>query len=202
MQGAVEALRSAEPSRRGEPRERGGASGAFLRSTMTHLMVTDCSIRPFEAPDLEDVHSLIGDIYHEYGMTLNLEDEVERHLLDPAAYFRATGGEFWVVRDMNETLIATAAVWLDPDDEAAAELKSLYVRKVNRRGGFGRLLVTLAMRYSRSRGRRRFVLWSDTRLTAAHALYESMGFQRIGERTIVDSNNSREFGFEIELTAS
>lgn len=168
---------------------------------MTHLMVTDCSIRPFVEADLAEVHELIGDIYREYGMTLNLEDEVERHLLDPAAYFRAGGGEFWVARDMNETLIATAAVHLDPAPPGTGELKSLYVRKVNRRSGLGRLLTTLAMRYARARGCLRFVLWSDTRLTAAHALYESMGFTRCGERDIQDSNNSREFGFVIDLAA-
>ncbi len=169
---------------------------------MTHLMVTDCSIRPVMDEDLPDVHDLIGEIYREYGMTLNLDDEVEQHLLDPGRHFRTNGGEFWVVRDMNETLIATAAVYLDPEDETTAELKSLYVRKVSRRGGFGRLLVTLAMRYARARGRRRFILWSDTRLTAAHALYGSMGFERIGERTIVDSNNSREYGFAIDIAGA
>jgi len=168
---------------------------------MTHLMVTDCSIRPLVDEDLPDLHDLIGDIYREYGMRLNLADEVEQHLLDPAGYFRTNGGEFWVVRDMNETLIATAAVHFDPEDDATAELKSLYVRKVNRRGGFGRLLTTLAMRYSRARDRRRFILWSDTRLTAAHALYESMGLTRCGERDIADSNNSREYGFTIDLTS-
>ncbi len=169
---------------------------------MTHLMVTDCSIRPVADDDLPDVHDLIGEVYREYGMTLNLEDEIEKHLLDPGGYFRAGGGEFWVVRDMNETLIATAAVHLDFAPPGTGELKSLYVRKASRRGGLGRLLTTLAMRYARARGCRRFILWSDTRLTAAHSLYESMGFARSGERDIEDSNNSREYGFAIDLSAS
>ncbi len=168
---------------------------------MAHLMLSDCTIRPLVEDDLPEVYSLIGDIYREYGMTLVLEDEAEQHLADPGGYFRSSGGEFWVVRDgTDDHLIATAAVYFHEDDPRTAELKSLYVHPENRRGKFGRTLTTLAMRYAKSRGRTRFVLWSDTRLTAAHALYESMGFTRCGERDIVDSNNSHEYGFEIALT--
>ncbi|MCC6906404.1 MAG: GNAT family N-acetyltransferase [Phycisphaerales bacterium] len=168
---------------------------------MTHLMLSNCSIAPVTTDDLEDIYRLIGDIYREYGMTLVLADEAEQHLADPGAYFRKNGGEFWVVRDARDgRLIATAAVHLHEEDQNTAELKSLYVHRDHRRGGFGRALTTLAMRYARSRGRRRFVLWSDTRLTAAHAMYESMGFVRCGERDIVDSNNSHEYGFEIALS--
>lgn len=167
---------------------------------MTHLMLSGCSIQPLTAGDLPDVYALIGGIYEEYGMTFVLDDEAEQHLGDPEQYFRATGGEFWVVRDDRDShLIATVAVHFHAADERTAELKSLYVSRNIRRSGFGRALTMLAMRYARARGRSHFVLWSDTRLSAAHALYESLGFRRCGERRIVDSNNSREFGFEIDL---
>lgn len=167
---------------------------------MTHMMLSGCSIRALMAGDLPDVHTLIGAIYQEYGMTLTLEDEAEQHLNNPLLHFRKNGGEFWIVRNMDEELVATGAVYFEPRNPDVAELKSLYVAKDNRRGGIGRTLTTLAMRYAKSHGRITFILWSDTRLTAAHALYESMGFKRCGERDIVDSNHSHEYGFEIALT--
>ena len=173
---------------------------AALRLGMTHMMLSGCTILPLVDEDRPEVYALIGAIYQEYGMTLVLEDEAEQHLLNPSEYFRGNGGEFWVVRDMDAHLVATAAVHLDPSHPETAELKSLYVAKANRRSGVGRTLTTLAMRYAKSHGRTKFILWSDTRLTAAHGLYESMGFTRCDERDIVDSNNSHEYGFEIALT--
>jgi len=166
---------------------------------MAHILLSGCSIRPLVDEDRAEVYTLIGDIYREYGMTLVLEDEAEQHLADPGEYFRKDGGEFWILRDVDEHLAATAAVHFDPNHPETAELKSLYVARDNRRNGVGRTLTTLAMRYARSHGRTRLILWSDTRLTAAHALYESMGFTRCGERDIVDSNNSHEYGFEMAL---
>ena len=167
---------------------------------MAHMMLSGCTIRPLIEGDLPEVYALIGSIYQAYGMTLVLEDEAEQHLSNPLLHFRKDGGEFWIVRNLDEELVATAAVYFNPKRPEVAELKSLYVAVNNRRGGVGRTLTTMAMRYAKSRGRTKFILWSDTRLTAAHALYESMGFTRCGERDIVDSNNSHEYGFEIVLT--
>jgi putative acetyltransferase len=42
-------------------------------------------------------------------------------------------------------------------------------------------------------------LWSDTRFTDAHRLYRSLGFRDCGYRELNDSNNSKEYGFEIAL---
>jgi len=43
----------------------------------------------------------------------------------------------------------------------------------------------------------RLILWSDTRFDQAHRLYERMGFERRGERTLPDDlNQTREYGFE------
>ena len=38
-------------------------------------------------------------------------------------------------------------------------------------------------------------LWSDTRFTRAHRLYERLGFEREGTRKLQDLNNTTEFGF-------
>ncbi len=151
---------------------------------------------PIEPRDLPRVYTLIAACYEQFGFRLNLDDECEQHLKDPRAYFRAHGGDFWVVRDEEGVVRATAALYLHGETSPPlAELKSMYVDIVWRRRGVGSALTTMVMDEARRRGCVEMELWSDTRFTPAHGMYESLGFKRIGERAINDSNNSVEFGF-------
>lgn len=151
-------------------------------------------LRPTVPEDVPGILALIREIYAEYGCVLDAETD-ERHLLEPGPYFRARGGEFWVVEDRG-VIRATVAVMLHED---AGELKSLYVHSSLRRQGWGRRLTTLANAYARAGGRRKMILWSDTRFADAHRLYRNMGFREIGMRELHDSNNSVEYGFEMSL---
>lgn len=163
--------------------------------------MSDSNPRPIERGDEASVHALIALCYREYGLMLNLDDECEQHLHDPGAYFRAHGGEFWVVCDEAGAVRATVALTLHDAKESApvAELKSMYVHPEWRRRGWGRRLAQLVMDEARARGCAEMELWSDTRFEAAHAMYESLGFERFGRRDIVDSNNSAEYGFRRRL---
>ncbi|MBL8765226.1 MAG: GNAT family N-acetyltransferase [Phycisphaerae bacterium] len=146
------------------------------------------------------VHDLIDRCYRPYGLRLNLADECEAHLADPGAYFRARGGEFWILTDPDSNLVATAALDLhDGPPPRLAELKSMYVDPGYRRRGIGRAMTIHVMEAARSRACAQMELWSDTRFEAAHAMYESLGFVRFGERAVADSNQSREFGFRRSL---
>ena len=150
--------------------------------------------RPTIPEDVPGILALIGEVYGEYGCVLDAETD-ERHLLEPGPYFRARGGEFWVVED-NGGIRATVAVMLH---EEAGELKSLYVHSSLRRQGWGRRLTQLAIDYAQANGRRKMILWSDTRFLEAHRLYRSLGFHEMGMRELHDSNNSVEYGFELLL---
>jgi putative acetyltransferase len=155
---------------------------------------------PIEPRDLPQVYALIASCYEQFGFRLNLEDECEQHLKDPRAYFRAHGGDFWVVRDESDVVRATAALYLHQEEAPPiAELKSMYVDMAWRRRGVGSALTRMVMNEARQRECVEMELWSDTRFTPAHAMYESLGFQRIGERAINDSNNSIEYGFRRTL---
>ncbi len=144
--------------------------------------------------DVPAIHSLIAGIYAEYDCGFNVETE-ERHLLAPGPYFRASGGEFWVVEEEG-AILATVAVALSDD---AGELKSLYVHPSLRKHGWGRRLTNLAIEHARAAGKQRMFLWSDTRFLDAHRLYQNMGFEKFGVRDLHDSNNTVEFGFEMSL---
>ncbi|MDT5123107.1 MAG: putative acetyltransferase [Acidobacteriota bacterium] len=152
------------------------------------------SPRPTVPEDVPGILNLIAGIYAEYDCVLDAEND-ERHLLEPGTYFRAYGGEFWVVEE-NGVIRATVAVMLHDD---AGELKTLYVHPSLRRQGWGRRLTELAMDYARSRGKTKMILWSDTRFLDAHSLYRSMGYREMGIRELHDSNNSVEYGFELSL---
>ena len=153
--------------------------------------------------DVAGILALISSIYAEYGFRLDT-DGIDRHLLDPGPYFRARGGEFWVVEDAGVIRATVAVLML----ETAGELKSLYVHPAMRRQGWGRRLTHVVMDYARRAlaGRnlavgeeRRLILWSDARFLDAHRLYQGMGLERFGSRELHDINNTVEYGFELPL---
>ncbi|MBX3363666.1 MAG: GNAT family N-acetyltransferase [Phycisphaeraceae bacterium] len=155
---------------------------------------------PYIPADWSGVVALIGQCYTEYGLSLNLDDACEQHLRDPGAYFRDSGGEFWVVRDAEGQVRATAALAVHHElQPMRGELKSMYVHPDWRRRGWGARLTKLVIETARDKGCSIMELWSDTRFLAAHALYRSLGFTPIGERVIEDSNASREYGFVLSL---
>src|SRR5207249_8515715 len=82
-------------------------------------------------------------------------------------------------------------------DGGAAELHRLYLDANLRGRGTGRALVEAVLDWCRAEKISRLTLWSDTRFDQAHRLYERMGFERRGERTLPDDlNQTREYGFE------
>lgn len=66
-----------------------------------------------------------------------------------------------------------------PEDTAC--LRMLGVDPSVRRGGVGRALVEAALDWARSHGMRTMILRTTTRMTTAHRLYESLGFERAPE---------------------
>ena len=138
------------------------------------------------------VVALIGRVFDEYGFIYVPAEEVP-DVLDLERHYAAPHGAFWVVRE-NERVIGSVGV--ERLDATTAELHRLYVDAHARGRGLGRALVDAVLAWCRGEGVARLVLWSDTRFTHAHALYERMGFRRTGERTMSDVNQSREYGYE------
>jgi N-acetylglutamate synthase-like GNAT family acetyltransferase len=153
------------------------------------------SVRAALDSDAPQIERLIGDIWAEYGCVLDTDIE-EQYLLTPAGYFHARSGEFWVVEDPDR-IVATVAVMMNGD--GIAELKSLYVHQEHRGSGLGERLTMLAIGLAKQRDARKMVFWTDTRFTAAHRLYERLGFTKTGTRELDDINNTTEFGFVLPL---
>ncbi len=79
-----------------------------------------------------------------------------------------------------------------------AELARLAVAARARRQGIGRALVEAAVEQARGYGAEAVVLWSRPHQTAAHALYEALGWRRLAERDGEDREGRRRV-FRLDL---
>jgi ribosomal protein S18 acetylase RimI-like enzyme len=101
---------------------------------------------------------------------------------------RAHRSELLVVRDDDGRVIGSVALVLtgdfgnvtSSDDEAA--FRMLVVDPDAQGRGIGELLVTTCLDRARAAGKKRMVISTDPRMTAAHRLYERLGFSRLQER--------------------
>ena len=101
---------------------------------------------------------------------------------------RASRSELLVARDATGRLVGSVALVLsgdfgnvtESDDEAA--FRMLVVDPAAQGQGIGELLVLTCLERARAAGKRRMVLSTDPRMTAAHRLYRRLGFSRLPER--------------------
>jgi ribosomal protein S18 acetylase RimI-like enzyme len=101
---------------------------------------------------------------------------------------RASRSELLVVRDTAGRVVGSVALVLAGDfgnvtaSHAEAAFRMLVVDLDVQGQGVGRLLVTECLERARAAGKRRMVLSTDPLMTAAHRLYERLGFTRLPER--------------------
>ncbi|PYM95574.1 MAG: hypothetical protein DME04_04515 [Candidatus Rokuibacteriota bacterium] len=151
------------------------------------------SVVPATRADAPGVVDLIGRVYAEYRFVYEPRAEVP-DLFRFDEHYAPPRGAFWVVRDGGRVV---GSVGVERLDGAAAELHRLYLDAHLRGRGTGRALVEAVLAWCRAEKISRLILWSDTRFDQAHRLYERMGFEQRGERTLPDDlNQTREYGFE------
>ncbi len=134
-----------------------------------------------------DDHARIGQLTHDVYVGGGLASpEYGVQLRDVAG--RAERAELLVARDDEGRVVGSVALVLsgdfgevtESDDEAA--FRMLVVDPAVQGRGVGRLLVTTCLDRARAAGKRRMVLSTDRRMTAAQRLYERLGFTRLPER--------------------
>lgn len=151
-------------------------------------------IRQAVSQDSPGVLKLVAEVYAEYDCVLDVEND-EPNLPNAAEYFRASGGDLWVIEE-GGLVKGVTGVFLSND---AGELKTLYLHGSLRGRGLGRKLVYLAVEHARRAGKGWMIIWSDTRFVDAHRLYLGIGFTKRGTRELNDVNDSVEYGFEKRL---
>ena len=116
--------------------------------------------------DLETVRDLLREYADGLGVDLSFQD-FESELVDPLGFY-----ELFLLAD-------DGCVALRRIDEQTCEMKRLFVRPVARGSGLGRRLAEAVIAEARRRGYRRMLLDTLPAMTAARALYSSLGFREI-----------------------
>jgi len=172
------------------------------------------SIRPAIQVDSPGVVGVIQAVYEEYGFSWEA-DGYNADLYDLEGHYLAKGHRFWVAEDDEGTIRGTTALKvfnaIPGRDEttlhggkvrlvgADCSLERLYVHPLARRVGMGIALFELVIAEALRDGRTRMEIWSDKKLTKAHALYEKYGAVRVGDRICDDPDESPEWGMRLDL---
>jgi ribosomal protein S18 acetylase RimI-like enzyme len=141
------------------------------------------SVEPARPEDYDAIAELTVRVYVDGNLG---SEQYTPQLADVAA--RAERSELLVVRDAEGRIVGSVALVLSGDfgevlesgDEAA--FRMLVVDPSAQGRGVGRLLVTSCLDRARAAGKKRVVISTDPRMTAAHRLYEGLGFTRLPER--------------------
>jgi putative acetyltransferase len=121
-------------------------------------------IRPALPDDRETVRGFLREYADGLGVDLSFQD-FESELADPLGFYELV------------LLAADGCVALRRIDDLTCEMKRLYVRPAGRGSGLGRKLAEAVIAEARARGYRRMLLDTLPEMTAAQALYQSLGFR-------------------------
>jgi N-acetylglutamate synthase-like GNAT family acetyltransferase len=154
-------------------------------------------IRAVSDADSNGLITLIGNAFSEYpSVYLDVDGEMPE-LRHPASAIHSDGGRWWVA-ELEGAIVGSAA--FSPVSSDEAELKRLYVAAATRRRGLGERLCRLVEREAFNREVRKLFLWTDTRFSAAHRLYERLGYTRAPDtRALNDVSNTIEYHYTKEL---
>jgi ribosomal protein S18 acetylase RimI-like enzyme len=140
-------------------------------------------VEPARPDDYPAIAELTVRVYVDGGLA---SEAYAPELADVAG--RSTRSELLVVRDEQSRVVGSVALVLAGDfgnvttSDEEASFRMLVVDPSAQGRGIGELLVRTCLDRARRAGKRRMVLSTDPVMTAAHRLYERLGFRRLPER--------------------
>ena len=155
-------------------------------------------IRPAVDADSAAVIAVIEACWTAYpGVVFNVNGEMPE-LKNFASHYQGLDGGAWVA-GLDGFVVGCAAV-TPVDSDGSWMLHKLNVLPAARRNGIASLLVREAEMLARASDAARMVLWSDTRFGESHALYATLGYERMPRtRTLDDHSNTVEYRFRKSL---
>lgn len=143
------------------------------------------ALRALQPGDLGWVIGRHGALYaQEYGWSAAFEALVARIAADFVDRFDPAREAAWIAERAGERLGCVFLVQARDDVRqqvipAAAQLRMLLVEPAARGQGLGRRLVDECERFARAQRYRRILLWTNSNLDAARAIYEKAGYRLI-----------------------
>ena len=155
--------------------------------------VPEVMIREVRDGDSAALIELIGACYADYpGCVLDVERE-ESWLRAPATAYAGWQGRLWLAERAGEVV---GSGGFRPRAPGVGGGHHLYVARGARRRGLATRLLGLIEAEARRRGADRVELWSDTRFTQAHRLYQRLDYVRSPDtRELGDLSRSVEYHF-------
>jgi len=123
--------------------------------------------------DCPGIAELVFTVLREYNLEPDPES-TDADLKDIEQSYLKSGGVFYVLEDKPGSIIG--AYGLYPIDQAACELRKMYLHKSFRGEGLGKLLLEDALAKARRMGFEKVTLETASVLTEAISLYRSYGF--------------------------
>jgi ribosomal protein S18 acetylase RimI-like enzyme len=141
------------------------------------------SFEPLDADDLWELHSATME-----DEEARMDGRFFRDLRDVFRNYITPGGEF-LIGIVEDSLIACGGYV--PHSSAAVEIKRMRVHPAHQRKGYGRALLRELEARAESRGFAVALIETTTTQLAALSLYQSCGYQRIGEARVKGFNVRR-----------
>jgi GNAT superfamily N-acetyltransferase len=133
-------------------------------------------LRAPRAGDMGRVVQLHGELYaREFGYDNRFEALVAGVVAEFVDHFDAKRERCWIAEMDGEVV---GSVFLVRKSPAAAKLRLLIIHPKARGQGLGRRLTRACLRFARSAGYKKVVLWTQSHLAAARAIYQSENFKK------------------------
>jgi putative acetyltransferase len=152
----------------------------------------------FREGERTEIVALLRDYERDIGVSLCFQDFAAEIAGLPGAYAPPLGTLILARQTGGLVLAGCVALRAVPAAAQLCEMKRLYVRAEARKAGLGRRLAEAAIDAGRRLGYRRICLDTLPSMRAAQALYQSLGFQRLG----ISATDPSVILFEREVSAT
>ena len=139
--------------------------------------MSDIRIRPFAAPDIDGVFSVILPIQrNEFGIAITADDQPDLQVIPD--FYQSRKGQFWVA-ELDGVIVGTVGLKDIGNNQAALRKMFVAAPVRGREHGVAARLLDALFAHVEANGIREVFLGTTDKFLAAHRFYEKNGFVEI-----------------------